>query len=264
MSHCKLYIVEGLPFSGKSTTSRRIAEELRRRGHSVAYCDEGSRDHPADYEFHAFLTESQLSALDADGLHPIAEPVPGGLVLPLAQLEPEWQQRLLPFKIYDGLPWSVERPLMLRRWQQWAEAAAAKDEISVFNCVFLQNPLCETMMRFHLPDATVFGYISEIHDILRPLNPSVVYLKTRDVTTRLTEAARERDSGWLNAVIDYHTGQGYGKAHGLVGFDGYVACLEARQRRELDVLNALDIRRLILTDPFRNWDAALAELFEQL
>ena len=63
MSHCKLYIVEGLPFSGKSTTSRHIAEALRRRGHPVACWDEGSGNHPADYEFHAFLTESQLAAL---------------------------------------------------------------------------------------------------------------------------------------------------------------------------------------------------------
>lgn len=264
MSHCKLYIVEGLPFSGKSTTSRHIAEALRRRGHPVACWDEGSGNHPADYEFHAFLTESQLAALDADGLRLIAEPVPGGFILPLAQLEPEVQQRLFPFKIYDGLPWAVERPLMLRRWQQWAEAASAREEISVFNCVFLQNPLCETMMRFNLPDADILGYLSKIHDILRPLNPTVVYLETRDVAARMAEAARERDPEWLHAVIDYHTGQGYGLAHGLVGFDGYVACLEARQRRELDMLNALDIRKLTLTDPFRSWDAALAALYERL
>ena len=49
-----------------------------------------------------------------------------------------------------------------------------------------------------------------------------------------------------------------------MGFDGYVACLEARQRRELDMLNALDIRKLTLTDPFRSWDAALAALYERL
>lgn len=206
MSHCKLYIVEGLPFSGKSTTSRHAAEAPRRRGHPVACWDEGSGDHPADYEFHAFLTESQLAALDADGLRLIAEPVPGGFILPLAQLELEVQQRLFPFKIYDGLPWAVERPL----------------------------------------------------------NPTVVYLETQDVAARMAEAARERDPEWLHAVIDYHTGQGYGLAHGLVGFDGYAACLEARQRRELDMLNALDIRKLTLTDPFRSWDAALAALYERL
>lgn len=35
---------------------------------------------------------------------------------------------------------------------------------------------------------------------------------------------------WLNAVIDYHTKQRFGKAHNLSGFDGYISCLEDRKK----------------------------------
>lgn len=264
MSDCKLYIVEGLPCAGKSTTSRHIAEELRRRGHSVTYRDEGSGDHPADYEFHAFLTEAQLAALDDGALRPIAEPVPGGWILPLAKLDSDRLERLLPHKIYDGLPWAAERPLMLHRWRAWAEAAARRDEISVFNCVFLQNPLCETMMRFDMPRDAICRHVEEILSVIRPLNPTIVYLKTQDAAGRIAEIARERDPAWLRAVIDYHTLQGYGKARGLTGFEGYAACLEARQSVELEILDALDVRKIILTDPFEDWNAAIAALFAQI
>lgn len=55
----KLYIVEGLPCSGKSTTSAFIAEELKKKC-NVCYVDEGTGNHPADYEFHAFLNNAAL------------------------------------------------------------------------------------------------------------------------------------------------------------------------------------------------------------
>ena len=46
----RLYIVEGLPCSGKSTTSKHIADLLEKSGKKECFFDEGSRDHPADYE----------------------------------------------------------------------------------------------------------------------------------------------------------------------------------------------------------------------
>ena len=46
----RLIIVEGLPCSGKSTTSKYIADRI-----GAVFYDEGSGDHPTDYEFHAFI-----------------------------------------------------------------------------------------------------------------------------------------------------------------------------------------------------------------
>lgn len=37
----RLYIVEGLPCSGKSSTARFIADTLAQQGHVVRYADEG-------------------------------------------------------------------------------------------------------------------------------------------------------------------------------------------------------------------------------
>ena len=48
----KLYIVEGLPCSGKSTAAAYIAQ---RTGGKLF--DEGCGNHPADYEFSAFIPD---------------------------------------------------------------------------------------------------------------------------------------------------------------------------------------------------------------
>lgn len=64
MKH-KLYIIEGLPCYGKSTASA-FAADLLGSGHKVCYVDEGTGDHPADHEFHAFLSEAELYDLTVE------------------------------------------------------------------------------------------------------------------------------------------------------------------------------------------------------
>ena len=233
----RLIIVEGLPCSGKSSTSRFIADTLRARGRQVRFVDEGTGDHPADYEFHALVD---------------------GRVIPLSAFSPEQLPSLLPRKIYDGLPWAEEAPLMLGRWRQFVRCAAA-DTVHVFNCVLLQNPMCETMMRFNMTQAQSAAHIRQIAEIITPMEPLVVYLENRRIAHSVQQAAQERP-GWLEAVTGYHVSGGYGRSIGASGFEGYIACLEERQRRELAILRSLTLESIILPDPQANWPSALQKL----
>ena len=45
--------------------------------------------------------------------------------------------------------WETEKPVMLGKWREFAKNKRS-DESYVFNCVLLQNPMCETMIRFNL------------------------------------------------------------------------------------------------------------------
>ncbi len=233
----RLFIVEGLPCSGKSTTARFIADTLAARGKHVCQVDEGTGDHPADYEFHAY----------ADGK-----------VIPLSTVPPEELPALLPCKIYDGLPWDTEASLMLDKWRQFVREADP-DTVYVFNCVLLQNPMCETMMRFNLPEEASAAHIRAIAEIIAPMDPTVVYLHNDDIANSIRRAAEERP-GWLDAVIPYHCDGAYGKSIGVAGFDGYTTCLAERQRREERILHELPLRAVTLDNPQRDWTAAHAEL----
>lgn len=237
----RLYLIEGLPCSGKSTTSAYVASLLRE---PVCFVDEGTGNHPADYEFHALA--------------------PAGLVgeesciVPLSRYSGELFDRLLQYKIYDFLPWEVEKPLMLDRWRQFVAGAVA-DTRYVFNCVFLQNPMCETMMRFGFPAEESERYIREIAQIVQPMEPVVIYLYNEDIAASVEKTAGERP-GWLDGVIDYHVNGAYGKSIGAEGFDGYIRCLEERQRRELSMLRRLPVSSLVVRNPQRDWAAARQEI----
>ena len=260
----RLYIIEGLPCSGKSTFSKYIADILS-ENHKVSYTDEGSGDHPADYEFHSFLKENELSSFSADEQKKIkscSEKISDGYIIPLADLSGEIFDRLIQHKIYDFLPWETEKQHMLRKWKCFRDSAD-KETIYVFNCVLLQNPMCETMMRFGFSADISFGYISEITDIIKPMKPYVIYLKNTDISSSVKKAAAERN-GWLDAVTDYHVNGEYGKSIAASGFEGYISCLEERQRRELDILSRLGIEYTVIDEPQRDYAAACEKIKEIL
>ena len=246
MNH-RLFIIEGLPCSGKSTTSAFVAELLKQQGR-VSFVDEGTGDHLADYEFHALAPAGLIS----DEVQ----------IVPLKDYSGEMFDRLLQYKIYDFLPWETEMPVMLEKWRQFAREAQ-EDTIYVFNCVLLQNPMCETMMRFGFSEEESRQYIAQIAEIIRPLNPVVVYLKNEDIADSVRKAAAERP-GWLDGVIGYHVQGAYGKRIGAEGFEGYIQCLSERQERELRILSTLPVESLILENPQRDWKAAHEQLVTEL
>jgi len=242
-----LIILEGLPCSGKSTVAAYAAEFLR-RSEKVCFVDEGTGDHPADYEFHALAPAGLLGDQSR--------------VVPLAEYSGDLLEQLMQYKIYDALPWEIERPLMLDKWRQFIREAQ-HDTTYVFNCVLLQNPMCETMMRFGFTQEESQCYIEEIAEIIRPMNPMVAYLKQDDIADSVRKAAAERP-GWLDAVISYHVNGAYGKSIRAKGFDGYIRCLKERQIRELNILSNLSLDHIVLDNPQRDWDAAKEELCAHL
>ncbi|MDE6132722.1 MAG: hypothetical protein K2G04_05035 [Oscillospiraceae bacterium] len=250
-------MVDGLPCSGKSTVSKYIADKFNMR-----YFDEGSGAHPADYEFHAFIQMTELQKFYFDEQNKIVEKSErkfGGLIVPLSAFQGDLFEKLIQYKIYDFLPWETEKPVMLDKWREFADNKKPEERY-VFNCVLLQNPMCETMMRFDFSREKSAEYIGEICSMIKPLNPVIIYLKSSNITESVKKAVEERGNDWLNMVIDYHCNGAYGKSKKLSGFEGYILALEERQRRELDILSNININHVVLDNPQKNWEAAYREL----
>lgn len=148
---------------------------------------------------------------------------------------------------YDFSDFETEREQILMKWQEFVETAD-EDTIYVFNCIFLQNPMCETMMRFGMCQEESSKYICEIAEIIRPMNPLILYIEQQDEKKTIDKVLNERGNDWLNAVIDYHINQEYGKSKGLSGFDGYIQCLEERKIREISILKTTQLNTIYLRD----------------
>lgn len=263
----KLINIEGIPCSGKSATAHFVADFMADCGANVSCFDENDINHPAEYAFHAYMKDDQIKDLapdDQQQLYSEGTKKFSGLVIPLTKISVSLFGKVIPYKIYDYLDWGIERPVMLEHWQHFAKKALGSSQTYIFNSCLLQNPMSEMMMRFDFTYREIWDYIFNVYRMTAALNPVVIYLKCTDIKARVEEEADNRNSSWLTGAIEYHTSQGYGKRNGLKGFDGYIDCLEARQRIELKILNELPIEKLILTDPFNNWTEAHYRICEYL
>ncbi len=205
------------------------------------------------------MKEEQIRSLTPDEqrqLYSVGTKTLRGLIVPLTQVSVSMFGKVIPYKIYDNLDWESEKPVMLEQWQSFAKKVQQRSRVYVFSSCVLQNPIGEMMMRFDFGYPIIWDYTFNLFRAIAALNPLFVYIKCTNIGACIEEEIRRHNSCWLKSMIEYHTTQGFGKRNALTGLEGYIDCLEARQRIELKILNELPAEKLILTDPFNNWTDA--------
>jgi hypothetical protein len=268
MSATKLILFEGIPGSGKSTTALHLQEYLTAKGCTVNFWREGNFDNPADFEGVACLSETgyqnllsrypqwtylfqeQLVVQGADyllryrklqHLHPYV--LPSSLIDELSR-----------YDVYDGLAVEDYCRLALNRWQDFQQTVQGSNEITILECCFLQNPLTVMLARHNTGPQMAGQQIAKIAEIVRSLNPLLIYLSPRDARAALEHVRAERPQEWAEFVTLYVTGQAYGKAHHLVGYEGVIQFYETRQRLELDILKNVPMKSLVIEHSGAEWE----------
>lgn len=274
MPKTKLILLEGIPGSGKSSAGAYLQSYLEQNGDPAQFWREGNFDNPADFEGVACLTgkqyrnilwrhpelvhllQEQLTLCGDDhlikyrklqALHP--EQIPPRLIVELSS-----------YDVYDGLPMADYCRLALERWQDFQRIARASDQITILECCFLQNPLTVMLARHNADPALARAQVREIAKIIEPLTPLVVYLRPNDVRAALQHVRAERPREWADFVTWYLTGQVYGKAHRLQGYEGVIHFYEMRQALELDLLSNLSLQSLVIEHNGSEWDRCRDEI----
>ncbi|HEX8970793.1 hypothetical protein [Oryzihumus sp.] len=266
----QLVMVEGMPGSGKSTASAFVEDWLVQRGVPVRRYAEGRTDHPVDFEQVAVLTGAQLEQVLADFPDERAELARSAqrrdeLWLVRDRERAHWpaplRERLRALDAYDGdVPTQVHTRVLQDSWRRFTDEVLDEQAVYVVECVFLQNPVCALLARHDRPAAELAAHVRALADVAAPLDPLLVHLDAGDPAPVLAAAAAQRPPEWLDFVIDYHVGQGYGLARGLDGFDGLVEFMRHRREFELALLPILPVRTLRLDVSGRDWSARYAEL----
>lgn len=151
---------------------------------------------------------------------------------------------------YNFSSFEQEKKLILEKWNSFVNNYD-ENTIYIFNCIFLQNPMSETMMKFGLSYNDSLDYISRISEIIKPLNPIIIYIDELNVKSSIDKVVEERGNDWLDYVVEYHTSQGYGKQNNLIGYLGYIECLEERKKRELNILKSIDLDSYIISQDIK-------------
>lgn len=268
MEKSKLIVVEGMWGSGKTTTAQFIYDHLTESGAKARLFLEGDLDHPADYDKVACFTVQEYNetlqkhSASIELMRSITEDRGNYKFVPYGKHRRElgnvFSDDLLAdvaqYDIYDGiLPLERHCEVHLCRWREFVKAQLHRDEITIFECCFIQNPLTAMLGRYDASEEVIIDYVLELANVIKPLNPQLIYFHSGDVRTTLSRAFQERSSDWNDGVTQYFTQQGYGLSHGLTGFDGLVEFLRVRTQIELKIVEQLPLRKTGIKNDDLNW-----------
>jgi hypothetical protein len=269
-------MIEGIPGSGKSTFAKRIASFYTERGLRTNLYNEGDY-HPADLAWNACIPVEQLESVLVpyanfrDEINKNIHIEDGFAVVSYSKVKTDNEtffRDMESREVCDNrVPFEVFETLHRKRWEAFSKHAKSKDELTVFECAFLQNHIWQLML-WQLADIeTIKQYFSKLIQTVTELSPVLVYLSQSDIRETVERVARQRVSehgSWIDGFIGYTENTPYGKRHGLKGFDGLIELLETRKSTELKVIESLSIETIILENSNFDWDNQWTELKKKL
>jgi DNA polymerase III delta prime subunit len=258
MTISKLYIVEGIPGSGKTSTATWLAKELNEQGKNAHLFLEGDPKHPADYESVASLNENQINEIEMNFPFIRNFTVHKGkwFFIPYASFSesnPDLHNALQKFDVYE-LSVADYCEVTLMRWQEFAELTEGEDKVYVLECCFLQNPFTFLLAKHNVAKEEIFAHIEKIAKKTTKLNPVILYFEQDNIKESLDRVRKERSEGWFQFISWYYTEQGYGQSRGIAGETGVLHFLEDRKKLEKEVLQNLPIKNLIINNSNFDWD----------
>lgn len=110
---------------------------------------------------------------------------------------------------------------MRQKWEDFASHIHSAGEITVIEASFYNN-LFETMFAHNVGFSTIIRYSLQLQEVIRHLNPALIYLKQGDLPNALEQNFTDRGNGFKDFVIKFATDTPYARGRNLVGYDGMV------------------------------------------
>lgn len=217
----KLWLIEGIPGSGKSTAARKLGQTL----HAQAYNE--AELHLCDLAWHAVLSRAELDTFIAR--HPDKERA-------ICENSAVCGEQMLLAYAQLGLD-----------GEEFAQRMTGRH---IFECAFMQNPVGELMLFDDLPEEEIRKMQLRLAGCLAGCDVKLGYLRVPSVRATLESARAERvdDKGnpvWAEGVSQIIAQSPYGRAHGLSGWEGMVRFYETRQALELRLVRAMPFPTVI-------------------
>lgn len=261
----RIYFIEGLPGSGKTTLSKKIYLELCRDNKNVKLYRECEKN-PLDLARYAWIDNSKLQEMLSGQktnlelnakISSLADVQENMVLLPFMSLYSDIStekiaRQLAKFDVYNGhLDLKKFSELHLKRWEKYANYMKKSDEISVCDGILLQSPLFELIGYFDLDINEISRYISRLIDTVRDLNPILFYIEVNNVEKNLNNICQERKTvngkrEWEQGVIRWIDNAPYCKKRNMRGHSGMNDFFKDRERIERIVIENLSIQTVRL------------------
>jgi len=205
----RLILVEGLPGTGKTTMTQRIAQRLAAKGEAVTALYEGDERIPCDFYEMAGIPLGEFEAFRAEHLN--VEDARWVISLRTASYVYLRLDRCADFAADAFRKWDMgdERnlqasvahyvPCALERLDAWVDSYKDSGETVVIDSGFLQNPINELLFR-GASDDEACSFVQGILHRFGPLHPVCVYLQRESAEAAVSFAKQAKGSDWASRV----------------------------------------------------------------
>jgi DNA polymerase III delta prime subunit len=246
----RMIIFEGIPGSGKTTTSQLLHKYFLKNEIASNNYIEGC-EHPIDLPFYAYLSLSEYDALilkyqkqaqwlelnsiveDKYVLSPykIPEPYPRNDMLIEYLRSKEFCYSSKPIVSFDTF-----RKVFYTRFKKYVDKMINTNEITVFESVLFQHQIHDINRLYpHIKDCEIIEHLVTIANILKPLKPVLFYIEQNSVKDSLEHTAFIRSKPKWAAEEN-------------------IAYYEKRKVLELNAMKKIPFASVVLDNTNYNWD----------
>lgn len=212
MIQSKLLLVEGLPSTGKSTNSGILRTQLHQNGHAVRWIHEIARPHPTLFfheacltadEYHQFVVSHPHTKLLLDALA-----VHRGTFIAVDLLEIEWNHRetfgedayrdLAQYDVWN-FPLQKYVDVALEKWKSFVDSQILQEEVIILDSSIFQFQIYTFLLEM-APMHVLQDFVKKIYDIIRPLNPVLIYLFRENVEDTIGYLIADRGQEFLERI----------------------------------------------------------------
>lgn len=280
VNNTKVFIIEGLPGSGKSMFSKRLEQYFKNEKKTVKRYSEGDL-HPIDLAW-CSVTDKQTFDNLCDEFHEVknqiikhTKQVGNQYITPYTKIDLTKNTKHLDevfrqYEIYRTNELDVFKQTHLDLWRQFAKAHDA-DTIYIFECVFLQNHINELLLNMDVHQDAITPYFQDLIQALSPIKPTIFYVNQQDIADRLafiTEQRKTNDKAlyndWIDNVLTYMKNTKHGKSHNYLGYDGFLRYLYDRKATELKIIKQLDGCACHVLDLKDDYDQVFSRMIAQI
>lgn len=205
----RLLLVEGLPGTGKTTTTQRLSEHFTSKDEKVITLFEGDGQMPCDFYETAGIPADEFDAFRAQ--HPETTDDLWGIALRTTNYVYLRLDRCSGFIADVFRKWDMgdERNRQVRvdqyiscaleRLDHWVASNIDNENTAIIDSGFLQNPINELLFRGASNDE-VCAFVQSVAQKLGPLNPMCVYLRRESAQAAIAFAKQAKGAAWSARV----------------------------------------------------------------
>ena len=131
----------------------------------------------------------------------------------------------------------------LANWHSLADALVKTNEIMIMDGTLFQCTI-GVLLEMDVELAVIRQYANQIPDILKPLNPILIYFYQNDVGKALTTAYQQREDNWRRRVNAFVSDARFFKNRKLSGLDGYIEYNKALRKLTDNLYSEYNLKKI--------------------